>query len=74
MTILYPKTSQEFYHHTKFWKYNEHEVTNKKKTVIKKLVMFPEKHIVGVSFLRKIQAFSSISRVMMVKKKMEQEL
>ena len=37
-----------------------------KKTVIKKLAMFPEKHIVGVSFLWKIQAFSSISRVMMV--------
>ena len=73
MTILYPKTSQEFYHHTKFWKYNEHEVINKK-TVIKKLAMFPEKHIVRVSFLIKMQAFSSISRVMMVKKQMAQEL
>ena len=57
MSILYPKTSKDFYHHIKFPKSNQQDVFYKKN--LKILQYSQEKTCVGVSFLVKMQAFRS---------------
>ena len=57
MSILYPKTSKDFYHHIKFLKGNEQEVFYTKN--LKILQYSQENTSVGVSFLIKMQAFRS---------------
>ena len=57
MSILYPKTSKDFYHHIKFLKSNQQDVFYKKN--LKILQHSQEKTCVGVSFLIKMQAFRS---------------
>ena len=57
MSILYPKTSKEFYHHTNFRKSIMNGRCSIKKLFLKFSQYSRENTCVGVSFLIKTQAF-----------------